>query len=73
MNTHKYTCRCSRRVDKLTSYFKDGIRATMCDDCAKEHNLINDDKVIQVDYEKIKSSDKNENFYHMIDTRENKQ
>lgn len=70
MAKYKYTCRCGKRTDKLTSYFKNEIRVTVCDDCAKEYNLINDDKIIQVDYDKIKNSNKEENFYHMIDTRE---
>lgn len=72
MANEKYTCRCQRKTNKLTSYFKDGIRVTVCDDCANELGLVSDKNVMKVDYEKVKKSSSEENFYHMIDTRENK-
>lgn len=66
----RYTCRCGKVTDKLTSYFKDGTRVTLCDDCAAEYKLTNDERVIKVDYEKVKNAHRDENFYHMSDTRE---
>lgn len=64
----KYTCRCGNRTDKLTSYFINGVRVTACDIC--DDVLKNNKEAIAVDYDKIKSSSKEERFYHMIDTRE---
>ena len=70
MAKEKHTCRCGAKTNKLTSYFKDGIRVTVCDDCANQFGLKNSENVIKVDYDKIKASSTYENFYHMIDTRE---
>ncbi len=70
MATEKYTCRCGKAVNQLSSYFKDGIRVTLCDDCAEQYGLSRDKTVIKVDYKKIEESKPDENFYHKIDTRE---
>lgn len=70
MAIEKYTCRCGRAVNKMTSYFKDNVRVTLCDDCAEASGLKEDESVIKVDYDKIVKSNKDENFYHKIDTRE---
>jgi hypothetical protein len=64
----KYICRCGNRTDKMTSYFINGIRVTACEQCEEEFKSIKD--VQAVDYDVIKSSSKEERFYHMIDTRE---
>lgn len=72
MATEKYICRCGKAVNKITSYFKDGIRVTVCDDCANQYGLTTDEGVIKVDYKKIEESNRDENFYHKIDTREKK-
>lgn len=72
MSKNKYVCSCGNKVDKLTSYFKNSVRVTLCDRCAEENGLTQDADIIKVDYDKIKTSSKEENFYHMIDTRENK-
>jgi len=69
MPKEKYTCRCGKKTDKLTSYFKDGMRVTVCDDCAVQFGLHDDEDVLKVDYDKVKKSAKDE-FYHRIDTRE---
>ena len=70
MPNEKYTCRCLRKTNNLASYFKDGIRVTVCDECAEEFGLTGSKDIIKVDYKKIKESSIEENFYHMIDTRE---
>lgn len=72
MATEKYTCRCVKAVNKITSYFKGGIRITLCDECAEQYGLATDKDVIKVDYKKIEESKNDENFYHKIDTREKK-
>lgn len=72
MDNYKYTCRCGKRVDKLTSFFKNGIRVTICDDCAKDIGLNKDEDVTKVDYDEVRAASKEESFYHMIDTREKK-
>lgn len=64
----KYICRCGHRTDKLTSYFVDGIRVTACEEC--EHEVKGIKGTVAIDYDKIKSSSRDERFYHMIDTRE---
>lgn len=64
----KYICRCGNRTDKLTSYFIGGIRVTACEEC--EGEIKENKEAIVVDYDQIKSSSKDERFYHMIDTRE---
>lgn len=69
MDIAKYICRCGKKTDKLISYFINGIRITVCDECAKGNDLKNKAQ-IDVDYEKIIKSNKDENFYHKIDTRE---
>ena len=66
----KHICRCGNNVEKMTSYFKDGIRVTLCDTCADQYGFKNDEKAIKVDYDAIMKSSKEENFYHKIDTRE---
>lgn len=68
MAIEKYICRCGNRTDKLTSYFIGGIRVTACEEC--EGDLKDNKGVIAVDYDQIKSSARDERFYHMIDTRE---
>jgi len=72
MDNHKYTCRCGKRVDRLTSFFKNDIRVTLCDNCAKDIGFIDNEEVVKVDYDKVKGSSKEDNLYHMIDTREKK-
>lgn len=64
----KYICRCGRQTDNLSSHFIDGVRVTVCDECAVD--LIGKEKAVVVDYDKIKASSKDERFFHMIDTRE---
>jgi ribosome-binding protein aMBF1 (putative translation factor) len=70
MGNEKYTCRCLKKTDKLISYFINGLRITICDDCAEELGVKNNDKIEAVDYEKVRKSNKGENYYHKIDTRE---
>lgn len=41
-----------------------GIRVTVCDNCAQNYGLTNDPSVIKKDYEKVKKSN------DKIDTRE---
>lgn len=57
-------CRCGKWVLKLTSYYKNGIRVTICDECAKTNGVFNDDSIIKEDYEAIKK------VKQSIDTRE---
>lgn len=66
----KYICRCGSRVDELTSYFYNGIRVTVCDECAEQHGFKNNKQIEYVDYNKIENASKEENYYHKIDTRE---
>lgn len=66
MATEKYTCRCGRAVNKITSYFKDNVRVTLCDDCAEESGLKNDPDVKQYDYEDVVK----DQGLQTIDTRE---
>lgn len=60
----KYICRCGNKVDKMTSYFIDGIRITLCDECSEKFK--DNDVFEAVDYEEVKK-DPNKNI---IDTRE---
>lgn len=69
MSISKYICRCGNKTDTLISYFINGIRITVCDECAKQSELEKKADT-KVDYEKIMKSKKDENFYHKIDTRE---
>ena len=70
MATEKYICRCGKQVNKITSYFKEGIRFTMCNECAEAHGFNSDSKVEKVDYDVVMKSARDENYYRMIDTTE---
>jgi ribosome-binding protein aMBF1 (putative translation factor) len=60
----KYICRCGNRIDKMTSYFIDGIRVTVCENCEEEFK--NNNKAEAVDYEEVKKDASKQ----IIDTRE---
>lgn len=60
----KYICRCGKKTDKLTSYFFNGIRVTLCDDCSEEFKK--NDVFMAVDYEEVKKDASKQ----IIDTRE---
>ncbi len=62
----KYTCSCGSKVEKLTSYFPEGIRVTVCDECAERLEL-NKQNIASVDYSELKES-KDQSKY---DTRRN--
>jgi predicted nucleic acid-binding Zn ribbon protein len=60
----KYICRCGHRTDKLTSYFVNQIRVTVCENC--EGELKNRNVVVAIDYEEVKADPNKQ----VIDTRE---
>lgn len=60
----KYICRCGNKVDKMTSYFIDGIRITLCDECSEQFKK--NDVFEAVDYEEVKKDTSKQ----IIDTRE---
>lgn len=62
----KHICRCGAKVDKLTSYFSNGIRVTVCDQCAELNKFKNNNAFIAVDYDEVK----NDANMQIIDTRE---
>lgn len=64
MSIPKYICRCGNKTDKLTSYFINGLRVTLCEKCDEKYR--NNDKYEAVDYEEVKK-DKSK---QIIDTRE---
>lgn len=51
---NKYTCRCGKRVEVLTSYFNNGVRITVCDECAMSSGLKWNEEFKAVNYEEIK-------------------
>lgn len=59
----KHICRCGKRTDKLTSYFINSIRITLCDECADE---IKKNNHIAVDYDEVKKDPSKQ----IIDIRE---
>ena len=66
MAIEKYICHCGNKVNKITSYFKGGVRVTLCDDCANQYGFDKDKDVIKVDYKEVQE-DPN---LQIIDTRE---
>lgn len=48
---NKYMCRCGQRVDRLTSFLKEGRRVTLCDKCAVESGIKNNPTWEAKDYE----------------------
>lgn len=52
----KQICRCGRQTDKLTSFFDNssGLRVTVCEDCANELQLKNEERFKAVEFEKLK-------------------
>mgnify|MGYP001617579701 CR=1 FL=1 len=63
MAIQKYICRCGNRTDKLTSYFINGIRITLCDECSSEFEKNNAEAV---DYDEVKKDQSKQ----VIDIRE---
>lgn len=61
----KYMCFCGKNVEKLISYFKNGIRITCCSSCAEQNGLVKDSDE-SMDYDVAK---KNKSL-STIDTRE---
>lgn len=60
----KYICRCGNRTDNLKSYFIEGIRVTVCEECESEFK--NNKDAVVVDYDEVKKDVSKQ----IIDTRE---